>query len=126
LFADGAAAALVSSSRADSEGPSLSMHAFASFLIDDSEKQMAWRIGKHGFDMRLSLYVPKTIEANIHSVVSGLLDRAGAGFDDIDLFAIHPGGRAGEGPFSKKYPKLWPCRKAHWMFPMMCFDNSAT
>ena len=37
----------------------------------------AWRIGKHGFDMRLSLYVPKLIEANIKTVLEGLLARGG-------------------------------------------------
>jgi predicted naringenin-chalcone synthase len=94
IFADGAAAALVSAHSEDARGEPLRMEAFSSYLIDDSEKDMAWRIGKHGFDMRLSLYVPKLIETNIETVLHRLLDQCGVAVDEIDLFAIHPGGRA--------------------------------
>jgi predicted naringenin-chalcone synthase len=95
IFADGAAAALVTATPADAVGPaSLRLDEFATFIIDDSEADMAWKIGRHGFDMRLSLYVPKLIEANIKKVMATLLADAGFTEDDIDLFAIHPGGRA--------------------------------
>ena len=30
------------------------MSGFNSHIIDDSEKEMAWKIGEHGFDMRRS------------------------------------------------------------------------
>jgi predicted naringenin-chalcone synthase len=94
IFADGAAAALVSAQREDSPGPAFRMDGFSSYLIDDSEAEMAWRIGKHGFDMRLSMYVPRLIEANIREVVETLLTDTGVALGDIDRFAIHPGGRA--------------------------------
>jgi predicted naringenin-chalcone synthase len=94
IFADGAAAALVSADTSLIDGPVLTLDTFVSYLVDDSASDMAWRIGKHGFDMRLSLYVPAIIETNIKAVVQTLLDRAGESFDNIDLFAIHPGGRA--------------------------------
>ena len=94
IFADGVAAALISARPEDAIGPSLRLDHFASCIIDDSEADMAWRIGRHGFDMRLSLYVPKLIEANIRGIVTALLGEAGVSLADIDLHAIHPGGRA--------------------------------
>jgi predicted naringenin-chalcone synthase len=94
IFADGAAAALISASPSVSDRPKLRLDRFATYLVDNSEEGMAWRIGKHGFDMRLSLYVPAIIEANIRGVVSRLLDGSGVSLEEIDLFAVHPGGRA--------------------------------
>ncbi len=94
IFADGAAAALVTADPEDGSGSSLRLDTFSSFIIDDSEQDMAWRIGQHGFDMRLSAYVPKLIEANIGTVMDALFSEGACSFDDIDLFAIHPGGRA--------------------------------
>lgn len=94
IFADGAAAALISATPSVGDGPTLRLDRFATYLVDDSEKEMAWRIGKHGFDMRLSLYVPAIIETNIPQVVSRLLDGSGVALSDIDLYAVHPGGRA--------------------------------
>lgn len=94
IFADGCAAALISADPKDGKKNALQMGNFASHVIDDSEQAMAWRIGKHGFDMRLSLYVPKLIEANMGAVLSPLLEAEGLSAGDIDLFAVHPGGRA--------------------------------
>jgi predicted naringenin-chalcone synthase len=94
IFADGCAAALISADPRDGGECALRMDSFASFVIDDSEKEMAWRIGRHGFDMRLSLYVPKLIEANVGEVVDNLLQAEGLSRGDIDLYAVHPGGRA--------------------------------
>lgn len=94
IFADGVAAALVSARPEDAVGPSLRLDHFASHIIDDSEDDMAWKIGRHGFDMRLSLYVPKLIEANIRGVMATLLDEIGVSLGQVEHYAIHPGGRA--------------------------------
>lgn len=91
LFADGAAAALVTS--ADGT-PGLRLNSLASRVIPGSESDMAWTIGEHAFDMRLSSYVPKFIEENIASIVDDLLTATGGSRTDIDIWAIHPGGRA--------------------------------
>jgi predicted naringenin-chalcone synthase len=113
LFADGAAAVLVgpasdagavadagpggpaqgggASSR---QGPRLLLEGFASRIIPESEQAMAWKIGERAFDMRLSAYVPRLIEANIRAIVEDLLGAAGDALGDIDIWAIHPGGRA--------------------------------
>jgi predicted naringenin-chalcone synthase len=55
---------------------------------------MAWKIGAHAFDMRVSAYVPRLIEQNIRSIVEDLLSTTDTAFDDIDIWAVHPGGRA--------------------------------
>ena len=62
LFADGAAALIVSS-RTDANVPreSWDVCATGSFLFADSEDAMSWNIGDHGFEMTLSPRVPDLI-----------------------------------------------------------------
>ena len=89
LFADGAAALLVSAE----EGP-LRLHDFRSHIIPGSEDDMAWIIGETGFDMKLSSYVPRLIEGNIGAVLERLFLDSGWSRDQLKLWAVHPGGRA--------------------------------
>ena len=89
LFADGAAALLVSSD----EGP-LQLHEFHSHIIPGSEHDMAWIIGETGFDMKLSSYVPRLIEGNIEAILDRLFADSGLSREDLKLWAVHPGGRA--------------------------------
>jgi len=89
LFADGAAALLVSAD----EGP-LRLHDFRSHIIPGSENDMAWIIGEHGFDMKLSSYVPRLIEGNIQDILDRLFADSGWSRDELKLWAVHPGGRA--------------------------------
>jgi len=93
LFSDGCAAALVSSRREDSPGARFVIDGFASRIIPDSESAMAWTIGEHAFDMRLSAYIPSLLETNITPLLDSLLASAGLGREDIRHWAIHPGGR---------------------------------
>jgi predicted naringenin-chalcone synthase len=94
LFADGASAALVSAAERDSSGGKILLHSFHSSYIPESEGEMAWRIGDHGFEMKLSYYVPKFIEMNIKPVMEELFRKNGVRAEDIALWAVHPGGRA--------------------------------
>jgi predicted naringenin-chalcone synthase len=94
LFADGAAAALVSAVPGDSAGAALRIEEFGSQYIEESEQDMAWTLGPVAFEMRLSVYVPRLIHSNIAAAVDGLLARAGLSRTDIAMWAIHPGGRA--------------------------------
>lgn len=94
IFADGVSAALVSANKSDSGGPRLTLENFLSTHIPDSEEDMAWTIGQTGFDMRLSVYVPKIIKRNIRHVVEELLQRVEKSQKDVDIWAYHPGGRA--------------------------------
>ena len=93
VFADGAAAALVSN-RPPSSAPAFRVNALDSTIAPDSEEDMAWTIGDLGFKMVLSTYVPKILEANIGGVVDPVLENAGLNRDDITHWAVHPGGRA--------------------------------
>jgi len=94
IFSDGVSACLVSSNEEDSEGAKFILNSFHSHLIPDSEEDMAWKIGMYGFDMKLSYYVPKLIDANILQIMESLLQKARIKKDDIDVWAIHPGGKA--------------------------------
>jgi predicted naringenin-chalcone synthase len=104
LFADGAAAVLVgpalSAEQARNDagdrgrGAQLILDGFMSRIIPGTEKDMAWKIGENAFDMRLSAYVPRLIEQNIRSIINELLLTTDTAFADIDIWAIHPGGRA--------------------------------
>lgn len=89
LFADGAAAILVSGD----PGP-LQLHDFRSHIIPGSENDMAWIIGETGFDMKLSSYVPRLIEGNIQAILDRLFAASGWSRDELKLWAVHPGGRA--------------------------------
>lgn len=94
LFADGAAAALVSADPNLTSGPRLVLEDFRTTCLPDSGQDMAWKIGAHGFDMKLSLYVPRLIESSIRSILEEQLESAGVAREAIDIWAIHPGGRA--------------------------------
>lgn len=94
LFADGAAAALVSARPPAAGRPALHLERFASALVPEGEADMAWSIGDHGFDIALSSYVPKILGANIAEVVDGALADAGRRRGEIDTWAVHPGGKS--------------------------------
>jgi predicted naringenin-chalcone synthase len=90
LFADGSAAVLVSSK--PSEDP-LSIKSkitgFSSFCIPDSHNEMAWQLSETGFIMNLTSYVADLIKNNIKQ----MLDNLGVDKEDIDYWAVHPGGK---------------------------------
>src|ERR1700744_1650358 len=84
LFADGCAAALVS---ADPKG--VAMESFHAALVPDTSELIRWHIRQQGFDMVLSGAVP----AAIRTALAGARDAILGGANDIDLWAVHPGGR---------------------------------
>ncbi|MGV3663273.1 MAG: type III polyketide synthase [Prosthecobacter sp.] len=94
VFADGAAAALVSAREPQDGQPALCLSGFESALVASSEQDMAWEIGNEGFNIVLSSYVPDIIGANIHALIGGVLGRRDLSFEDIQEWAVHPGGRA--------------------------------
>lgn len=94
VFADGAAAAIVSARNPQPDANALEMRGFATTLTPTGEQDMAWTIGDTGFDMVLSSYVPDIIESNIREATMPLLETLAQGQDAIDHWAIHPGGRA--------------------------------
>ncbi|MGM9470615.1 type III polyketide synthase [Pseudarthrobacter sp. YS3] len=98
LFADGAAAAIVTA-RDVPEAPALMrLDHFETVLTPVGEESMAWNIGDHGFEMVLGNYVPHIIDDHIIGALQPLLDRdpslRGLPYRDIRHWAIHPGGRS--------------------------------
>lgn len=98
VFADGAAAAIVTSRDAPAGHAVLDLDAFETVLTPVGETDMAWKIGDHGFEMVLSSYVPSIIEKHIEGALDPLLARLGESRPeasaDIERWAIHPGGRS--------------------------------
>jgi len=86
LFADGCAAALVSA-----EPAGLKVEGFQSIVLPEAGDMITWRIGDDGFDMHLSGKVPNTLAHALPGWSAEMLDGKGAG--DVDLWAVHPGGR---------------------------------
>ena len=92
VFADGAAAAVVSA-RAPA-GPAFALERFVDGLAPEGAKDMAWTIGDHGFEMVLSSYVPKVVGSKAHAALGPLLDGTDVRIEDVGRWAVHPGGRA--------------------------------
>jgi alpha-pyrone synthase len=84
LFADGAAAALVT---ADPTG--IALGRFQATVIPRSHDLITWHIGNTGFEMTLSGQVPGRIRRWLPEHGSALLPR-----DPPDLWAVHAGGRS--------------------------------
>jgi len=97
LFADGAAAAVIgtpggrpAAEGAATHGPRLLDAAtYCDYATFD---HMAFHVTDHGFQMRLSAYVPDVLAANIEAFIDPLLARNGLGRDDIAFWGVHPGG----------------------------------
>ncbi len=93
VFADGAAAAIVSGS-APRQGPALRLDGFTTFLANEGDKDMDWTIGDTGFDMVLSSRIPDLISDNLQDLFKLLQKRLGVDQNRVDKWAVHPGGRA--------------------------------
>jgi predicted naringenin-chalcone synthase len=91
LFADGAAAVVLSAD-AEHRPQSWRLAACGSCLLPDSEREMTWRITDHGFAMTLSPHVPDLIRRRLRPWLVEWLDRNGLRVEDIESWAIHPGG----------------------------------
>lgn len=110
VFADGAAAAVVTARDARSAGtgtgdagdagdagqsavgPSwgLELTGFTTALTTDGEQDMAWIIGDHGFEMTLTGNVPRIVGREVRSALAPVLERVGS----VDQWVVHPGGRS--------------------------------
>ncbi len=108
VFADGAAAALVSARPPEAGRTALELNHFETTLtpVGIGETEMAWTVGDAGFDMVLSTYVPSIIESHIVGALVPLLTHSSAQVDSskehreqphgeqVAHWAIHPGGRS--------------------------------
>jgi len=86
LFADGCAACLVSA-----EPKGLAIESFLALRIPDTSGLITWRIRELGFDMQLSGQVPAEICRAMKEIGSHIT--RGRDPQEMDLWAVHPGGR---------------------------------
>lgn len=89
LFADGAAATVVTAPRA---GAPYTLVATASKLLPDSQPAMTWSIANHGYEMTLSPDVPKLISQHLPAWLNAWLPATETKLQDIANHAVHPGG----------------------------------
>jgi len=93
VFADGAAGTIVSGEN-PAGSPSYRIDAFASAITEKGKEDMAWSIGDYGFDMILSSYVPELLRESLEPFLKPVFERLNLDMGQIDLWGIHPGGRA--------------------------------
>lgn len=103
LFADGAAAGVVTARDLPSSVPALRLDRFHTAIVPEGVDDMAWTIGDSGFEMILSTAVPQIIGASIIGALGPLYSRedglaeafaAGRVGEQVRHWAIHPGGRS--------------------------------
>ncbi len=88
LFSDGASACLVGEAM-PGDTDIFRLDAFRSEIQPDTESEMVWEIGDHGFVLHLSPQIPEHLALAAPETLHHLFD------DEPPTFwAIHPGGRA--------------------------------
>jgi alpha-pyrone synthase len=83
VFADGAAASLITSCE-----QGFALDSFKAVTIPDTRSLITWKVSALGFDMLLSGQVPAELGRALHE------GELMAERDDIHLWAVHPGGRS--------------------------------
>ena len=91
LFGDGSAS-LVIASESRQQTTDWEIIDTGSTLIEDSEAELRWDIGDHGFEMILNSEIGDRIEGALSQWLSQWLEQRSLGFEDIDCWAVHPGG----------------------------------
>jgi predicted naringenin-chalcone synthase len=91
LFADGSAAAIVSSNNIsiNKKYTPLKLNSFHSLIIEEGLKEMAWQVTETGFIMNLTSYVSPLLKKHLPN----LLDHLHINKSDIQHWAVHPGGK---------------------------------
>ncbi|MGD9632673.1 MAG: type III polyketide synthase [Pirellulales bacterium] len=90
LFADGAAAAVLSAGKQTADDWQLLEQ--RSLVLRDSADAMSWRIRDHGFEMSLSAGVPGLIRESLRGWIDEWLFECGLSIDEIRGWIVHPGG----------------------------------
>ncbi len=95
LFADGAAAVIVTGPEFKSSGPEISgpkILATRSIFYPSTEDMMGWNISEKGFRIILSTEVPTLIRENLGRDVDAFLADNGHKRSDLKSFVLHTGG----------------------------------
>jgi alkylresorcinol/alkylpyrone synthase len=95
LFADGAAAVIVTGADFERPGPAVSgpkILATRSIFYPNTEDMMGWNISEKGFRIILSTEVPTLIRQNLGRDVDAFLADTGHKRSDLKSFVLHTGG----------------------------------
>jgi alkylresorcinol/alkylpyrone synthase len=95
LFADGAAAVIVTGPEFKTSGPEISgpkILATRSIFYPSTEEMMGWKISEKGFRIILSTEVPTLIRENLGRDVDAFLADNGHKRGDLKSFVLHTGG----------------------------------
>lgn len=92
VFSDGGAGAIVSNKTPTNSH--YRIDGFASSINKKGADDMAWSIGDTGFNMILSNYIPDLLKEGMDDFLLDVMSQFQITHNDIDQWAIHPGGRA--------------------------------
>lgn len=93
LFGDGAAVVIVSAKDlGNTDDLRYRLKDFYAEFEQAASQEMVWRIGDVGFDLRLTTEVPNVVRGNIAALMDKLFQKTGMKQEEIDYYAIHPGG----------------------------------
>lgn len=94
LFGDGSASLVIANSDGNEKRDSNDWEIIdtGSVLIEDSQGSLRWDIGDHGFEMILNSDIGDRIESALSDWLSQWLQQRNLSFNDIDFWAVHPGG----------------------------------
>jgi alkylresorcinol/alkylpyrone synthase len=92
LFADGAAAAILTGGARSDCGPAPRVVTSRSIFFSDTEEMMGWRLADSGFRIVLSVRVPDLIYENLRPAVDSFLAEQNLSRGDISHWISHPGG----------------------------------
>ncbi len=93
IFADGSAAAVLTSQPFAAAEGKLAYTDGYSLLIEKTEELMKWTIGDTGFLMNLSPKVPEMVAEYLPNYLRNFLAKHHLTQKDLDFWAVHPGGR---------------------------------
>lgn len=94
IFGDGCAAVILGTSERNSASSinKIAITQHLSHLIEDTQDGITLGIEDNGITCKLSRYLPDYIEAGVNPIIESFLASQGLTKEDIDLWAVHPGG----------------------------------
>ncbi|ACO45653.2 putative naringenin-chalcone synthase [Deinococcus deserti VCD115] len=92
LFADGAAALVVTAPDVPGPPALVSLHGGFSTLIEDSADIMGWDVVDNGLKVRFSRDIPALVREMMHGNIEEALASHGWERADLQTFVVHPGG----------------------------------
>jgi predicted naringenin-chalcone synthase len=116
LFADGAAAVIVTGAEFESSGPEISgpkILATRSVFYPGTEEMMGWNISEKGFRILLSTEVPNLIRQNLGRDVDSFWRTTDTGEATFKAGFYTPEDRK----YSRPPPQHWGCTMDSWMPP---------